>query len=714
MGEIYMNGDTSYPSQIRWSRYWENSLVGMAILTPDWKLLEVNEALLNLLEYRSEELIERSWNKLIHPDDIRADEGPYNQLVAGDRDRYVLDRLLLRKDGQALSAKVELICLRQVDGSIDQLMAVILDVSERQCTQQQLKKSEDFLENLINAIADPIFVKDSTHHLIVLNEAFCQLIGKSRQELLGKSDREFLPPEQVDLFRERDNWVLSTGVIEETEETLTDSRGKVHIISTKKARFEKTDGEKLLVGTIRETAALKQAEEALRISEERLQMALEGSALGLWDWNIATGETYFDARWKKMLGYQVEEIENTYQSWERLVHPEDISKAIAAINAHLAGDIPLYQVEIRMLNKSGEWQWILAQAKVFEWDESGNPLRMTGTHQDISDRKQAEEALRRSQVQERERYQQLELALQELRNTQTQLVQNEKMVSLGQLVAGIAHEINNPVSFIYSNVSPALEYARDLLDLISLYQQHYPIPVAEIQEEIEIIDLDFLNADFPRLLTSMQQGANRIREIVLSLRNFSRLDEAQMKEADLHSGIKSTLMILQHRLRASEVDKQQPPKAKIQIIEEFGELPKVECYPGQLNQVFLHILSNSIDALEEKIKGDSSFTPTIWIRTELAWSCDRSTRHEVQSAAIRFADNGLGISPTIRSQLFDPFFTTKPVGSGTGLGLSIAHSIVEKKHNGKLYYNSEVGKWTEFAIELPLRSPPEIEDGNGR
>ncbi|WP_225938658.1 sensor histidine kinase [Kovacikia minuta] len=307
--------------------------------------------------------------------------------------------------------------------------------------------------------------------------------------------------------------------------------------------------------------------------------------------------------------------------------------------------------------------------------------------------------------------QQLNQAFQELRHTQSQLIQSEKMSSLGQLVAGVAHEINNPVSFIHGNLSHVNEYTHSLLSLVNLYQQYYPDAEPVIQKEIEAIDLEFLQEDLPKILESMKMGSNRIRQIVLSLRNFSRLDQAEMKPVNIHEGIDSTLMILQNRLKA----KSHSPD--IEIIKDYGNLPEIECYAGQLNQVFMNILSNAIDALEEKsgarsqepegiqnveLKTQNSSpspapdsplpTPSIQIQTQLL------TPNRVR---IRIADNGPGIPPAVQERLFDPFFTTKPVGAGTGLGLSISYQIVVEKHRGSLKCISELGKGTEFWIEIP-------------
>jgi GAF domain-containing protein len=293
----------------------------------------------------------------------------------------------------------------------------------------------------------------------------------------------------------------------------------------------------------------------------------------------------------------------------------------------------------------------------------------------------------------------LQQTLEELKQSQIQLVQNEKMASLGQLVAGIAHEINNPVNFIHGNLVYVNEYVSDLLTLARFYRQADTLSQQETetyQALLEEADLDFILQDLPKALASMQVGTKRIRDIVLSLRNFSRLDEAEFKTVNLHEGIDSTLLILEHQIKCLSA------QTAVDVVKKYGNIPCVDCYPAQLNQVFMNILTNALDALEAAIhagkfspKNSSHHqVPRIWINT---------TRYGLDQVEIKIYDNGIGIDEKHHGKIFDHFFTTKSVGKGTGLGLAIARQIVVEKHQGELCFHSVLGQGTEFMIRLPIQ-----------
>ncbi|MBD2519987.1 response regulator [Nostoc sp. FACHB-973] len=331
------------------------------------------------------------------------------------------------------------------------------------------------------------------------------------------------------------------------------------------------------------------------------------------------------------------------------------------------------------------------ETRTFELQETNQQL-----HQEIEERILTAQALQQSETRYREQANSLELAFRQLKETQSQLVQSEKMSSLGQLVAGVAHEINNPVNFIYGNLTHASQYIQDLLYLLHLYKKNTLDTSLEIEQQAELMDLDFIIKDLPQLLSSMRIGAERIREIIQSLRNFSRIDEAEMKPVNIHEGLDSTLLILQNRLKATS------SHSSIQVIKEYGNLPLVDCYAGQLNQVFMNLIANAIDALEEyeqaqHLQNYQSCQRQIWIRT---------TAINDEYVAIQIADNGPGMTEDVLKYLFDPFFTTKPVGKGTGLGLSISYQIVAK-HGGNMQCISAPGQGAEFTVTIPLqaRSP---------
>ncbi|QKQ73287.1 ATP-binding protein [Nostoc sp. TCL240-02] len=385
---------------------------------------------------------------------------------------------------------------------------------------------------------------------------------------------------------------------------------------------------------------------------------------------------------EKLAGVSADEIlgKNDYDLFPREEADFFTTRDREALNSKKLLEIP----EEIIRTKSGETR-ILQIKKAPILDSQGQPKYLLVVRYDITEHKQAEAQLKQQAIE-------LEQTLKELQSTQAQLIQSEKMSSLGQLVAGVAHEINNPVNFISGNLTYANKYIQQLLNLLHLYRINYPNPAQEIQMTIQEMEFDFLVEDLLKLLSSMEIGAERIQQIVVSLRIFSRLDEAELKAVDIHQGIESTLSILEHRLkpRANHVE--------IQVLKDYDDLPLVECYAGQLNQVFMNILSNAIDALEEAlIQGKLSHNhPQIRICTQ---------QLNAQQIVIRIIDNGLGIPEQVKQKLFDPFFTTKDVGKGTGLGLSISYQIITERHGGSLECVSSLEEGAELIITIPVVQP---------
>ncbi len=295
----------------------------------------------------------------------------------------------------------------------------------------------------------------------------------------------------------------------------------------------------------------------------------------------------------------------------------------------------------------------------------------------------------------RKKSESLEKTLAELKQAQLQIIQSEKMAGLGQLAAGVAHEINNSITFIYGNLDYANTSLEELLYLVKLYQQEYPNSSEEIQNFLAEIDIDFLSVDLPKMISSMEKGADRIRKIVASLGNFSGINEAKFKSVDIQEGIESSLLLLQSKLEAK------PELLEVEIIKQYSQLPPLTCYHNQLNQVFFNLLNNAVDALEIKRQKNienhqdlHNNLPTIWITTE---------QINQENIIIKIADNGAGMNESVQKHIFEPFFTTKTIGKGTGLGLSISYQIVVEQHQGKLTCASVLDKGSTFMIEIPLR-----------
>ncbi|MGP1385574.1 MAG: PAS domain-containing sensor histidine kinase [Thainema sp.] len=584
------------------------------------------------------------------------------------------------------------------DGEPYALCGIATDITARKQAEEQLLESRQLLRHVIDNIPQAIFWKDRRSVYLGCNRNFAQAAGLAHpRDIIGLTDSD-LPwtPEEAEFYRSNDQQVMDSGQAQyHLLESQQQSDGKQIWCDTNKIPLFDADGQVMgLLGTFEDITARKQIEEDLHESKQLLELVLD--AMPQYTFWKSKDSVYLgcNRRFAQLTG--VGEPEHIFgkTDYDLPFSQAEADWYIELDRRVMTSDQPIYNViEPQQHHKDGRQRWSETN-KIPLHDQDGNVIGILGTFQDVTERIEAQEALQRSEAELRQKAEELEHLVRELRRTQAQLVQTEKMSSLGQLVAGIAHEINNPVNFIHGNVGHARAYIQDLIDIIQAYQFHYPNPHAEVEDLIEAVDLEFLLEDLPNLLSSMQVGADRIRDIVASLRTFSRLDEAEVKDVDIHAGIDSTLMILHNRLKAKS------DRPEIAVHKHYGALPDVECYAGQLNQVFMNILVNAIDALEERDRNRSLEEMTdspsqLWITTQVT----------ADQAAIRIAirDNGPGIPDYVLPRIFDPFFTTKPVGKGTGLGMSISYQVVVDKHGGRLTCSSVVGEGSEFVIEIPVR-----------
>jgi two-component system, NtrC family, sensor kinase len=581
-------------------------------------------------------------------------------------------------------------------------LITLRDVTKRKRAEEELRQSEERWRLVLQGSQDGIWDKNLKTNEVFRSARWKEILGYESHEILNNYNNyeqwvARIHPDDVErAMQAREDYLarkIPSYAVEYRLQCKDDSYKWV--LMRAQAVWDESGSPVRLVGAMTDINERKIAEKRLRLLERAIAASNNGIIIS--DAQAPNNPViYANSGFERITGYTKEEIIGKNC---RFLHGTDTAQpALKELKRSIAESRET-QVVLRNYRKDGTLFWnefCLTPVR----DATGQLTHFIGIQIDISDRKIAEEALRKSEVREREKAQTLERVVGELKRTQAQLIQAEKMSSLGQMVAGIAHEINNPTSFIYGNIAPATEYAQNLLHMIELYRQYYPKPVEEITEQLELIELDFIVEDFPKLLASMQEGAQRIKQIVLSLRNFSRLDESERKRVEIHEGIDNTLLILKHRL------KQQPKRPEIRVISEYGQLPKIECYPGQLNQVFMNIISNAIDALDEAIEKQTDLEATIRICTEVIKGESRSSHSDDQSASrvlIRIADNSpSSIKAELLPKIFDPFFTTKPVGSGTGLGLSISYQIVVDRHRGQLRCYSTPGVGTEFAIELPI------------
>lgn len=654
---------------------WEFDLATREITWSD-ELKRICGRELNLPAPSYPELVEQ-----IHPNDRQRFETTIQESIAL-RQPYEIDYRIHHSNGEIRYLIGWGQVLQNQEGEVVKLFGAAIDITDRKQAELALQQSQKRLCTVIENAPIILFCIDR-HGIFTVSE------GKAL-EPLGFKPGEAVSLSVYELYKDYPQITDNINLVLAGEPKTWSAELNGAIYETRAAPILDEKGEVAgLIGVSVDITERALVEEALRQSEAKLRLILENMPVMLSAVDAERNIIVWNRESEQVLGYSTAELVGNQQAIQLLIPDVNYRKKIFKKVVEFGHNFRDLEVEIQAADgsvKTIAWSNVSANFSVPGWD-------FWGIGVDVTERTAAELALRESEAQLREQSAQLEIAYHALTHTQAQLVQSEKMSSLGQLVAGVAHEINNPVSFIFGNISYAKDYTNDLLRILEHYRATYPEPTAEIQAELEEIDLEFIQEDLPNLLDSMAVGAHRIQEIVKSLRTFSRLDQAVFKAVNLHEGIDSTLMIIAHRL------KPQGDKPAICLIKEYGNLPQVECYSGQLNQVFMNLLVNAIDAVEEKNKnfpsaGDGSPIPTIKICTEVV---------EGERVKIAIADSGTGIPESMQQRLFDPFFTTKPVGKGTGLGLAISYEIVVKKHRGKLLCHSELGIGTEFAIEIPIR-----------
>ena len=656
----------------------------------------VNPIVHHLYGYSPEEMLGRSFTEFLSPERLEADVNLFERLLQG-QSVFQYETTHLTKAGEPIQLLLNAIAVVDDQGQVVGITGTASDITERQQAQEALRLSEIRYRELVEFQEQVLVCRwkpDTT--LTFVNQSYCRFFAKSQTELIGTKYLELLPDSIQDQIRDFVESLVNHECPETSEHIMISDQGELHWFKWTDQPIRNTEGQIIEVQSFGiDITTRKQAEEKLRLSEENLAQAQRIAHIGNWEFDVITNQIIWSAELFRIFGLEPNQTEPTYQQLLDFIHPDDCSEFEETVKEAIAKGL-CYELEFQILPRNRPTVRHLEVRIEPIFDQHHRVIKLFGTALDITQRKKAETALRQSEARERERAHQLQRTLEELKRTQSQLVQTAKMSSLGQMIAGIAHEINNPVSFILGNLSIGRQYFNDLLRLINIYQETYPTASSSIQDIAKAIDLEFIQEDWHKLLKSIQEGAERIHQIILSLKNFSRLDEADLKSVDIHQGIDSSLFILQHRLKSPG------NRPGIQVIKEYGQLPQVTCYANQLNQVFMNILVNALDAIESQ-----SSPGVIRISTEVAdahrQSPPKNGNQQTDVVIIRISDNGIGISEEVQPQIFDPFFTTKSVGSGTGLGLSISYQIIVEKHQGQLSCLSTPGKGTTFIIEIPIK-----------
>ncbi|NES76850.1 MULTISPECIES: PAS domain S-box protein [unclassified Okeania] len=610
------------------------------------------------------------------------------QAVVLDISNRVLKEKTLKQANEELEKRVEkrTIELQEV---VERLQK---EISERQQVEAKLRLSEEKFSKAFRCSPNPISITTFENgRFIEVNDGFLKIMGYCREEIIGLTAQElkiWVYPEARTEFIQN---LQQQGVVKNQEYEFRVKSGAIRVWLLS-AEIIDIGNELCLLTVITDITERKHAEKALYESQRKLATLvsnLPGMAYRFCN-DLHRSVEFVSEGCYSLTGYRVKDFFGSQKIFlSQLIHREDRQRLWNAIRFAVQEN-KHYQVVYRITTKTGKIKWVWEQG-IGVFSESGKLIALEGFITDITESKNAEAALKQSRNELRKQKRKLENTLQELNEAETTLTNSEKMSSLGELIAGIAHEIKNPITSVYGNIVHLNHYVQDMMNLLNLYEEYCSDPPDYIKQEFEEIDLDFMRHDLPKVISAMQIGTERISDIVSSLRNFSRKDDVKKTLMSFHDGINGTLVILQNRFKG------RGKKPEIKVHKEYGELPLVECYVGMINQVFMNLIGNAIDALEEAFENDNcqDKTPTIKIKTEAI----------SDKVIVKIIDNGLGMDEEVKKHLFERFFTTKPAGKGTGLGLSISYQIIVEKHKGKLSCISTPDEGAEFVMEIPITQP---------